>query len=159
MYCRKYHFKTPNSNLWGTLGVYLSSFTVSCVTLTNDLPECLQLTKPHMYADDTLLSTAAESTVEVLSWINQDLVNTRNWLLANKLIFNVTKTEHMFFGTSFRLPNLRVTIPVTLSDRQIKRVKQTKYLGVYLDENLKWDQQIDKVCTSVSRSISGLRQA
>ena len=99
------------------------------------------------------------STVEVLSWINQDLVNTINWFLANKLIFNVTKTEHMFLGTSFRLCNLGMTIPVTLGDRKIKRVKQTKYLGIYLDENLKWDQHIDKVCTGISRSISGLRQA
>ena len=41
---------------------------------------------------------------------------------------------------------------------QINRVKQTKYLGVCLDENLKCDQHIE-VCSNVSRSISGLRQA
>ena len=39
------------------------------------------------------------------------------------------------------------------------RVNNTKYLGVYLDENLKWDNHIDNLCTKESRSISGLKQA
>ena len=61
------------------------------------------------------------------------LVNTRNWLLANKLNVNVTKTEYnMFFGTGFRLSNVGVATQITLGDMQINRVKQTKYLGVYL---------------------------
>ena len=41
---------------------------------------------------------------------------------------------------------------------QINRVEQTKYVGACLDENLKFDQHIE-VCSKVSRSISGLRQA
>ena len=65
----------------------------------------------------------------------------------------------MFFCTSFRLSNLGVTILITLGDIKINRVKQTKSLGVYLDENLKWVQHIDKVGSKVSRSISSLRQA
>ena len=65
----------------------------------------------------------------------------------------------MFFCTSFRLSNLGVTILITLGDIKINRVKQTKYLGVYLDENLKWVQHNDKVGSKVSRSISSLRQA
>ena len=65
----------------------------------------------------------------------------------------------MFFGTYFRLSNLGKVSPVTIGDKQIKRVNNTKYLGVYLDENLKWDNHIDNLCTKVSRSISGLKQA
>ena len=36
----------------------------------------------------------------------QDLFNAGNWLVANKLSINVAKTEHMFFGSKFRLSNL-----------------------------------------------------
>ena len=96
----------------------------------NDLPECLQFTKPHMYADDTILNAAAESTIEVESRINQDLFNAGNWLVATKLSINVAKTEHMFFGSNFRLSNLGKTVPIFLGDKQIRRV--------HLDENLKW---------------------
>ena len=52
-----------------------------------------------------------------------------------------------------------MTILITLGDIQINRVKQTKHLGVYPEENLKWAQHIDKVGSNVSRSISSLRQA
>ena len=70
-----------------------------------------------MYADDTLLSTASELTLEVLSWINQDLINTTNWLLANKLSLHVTKPDYMLFCTSFKLSNLGVTILITPRDK------------------------------------------
>ena len=80
-------------------------------------------------------------------------------LLSNKLSLNVAKTEFMFFGTVFRLSNLGKNFPITIGEKEIKRVKNTKYLGVYLDENLTWDEHIDKLCSKVNRSISGLRHA
>ena len=50
----------------------------------------------------------------------------------------------MVFGTDFRLSNLEKVIPITIGDKQIKRVNNIKkYLGVYLDENLKWANHID----------------
>ena len=85
----------------------------------------------------------------------------------NSLQFNLCKNRSAysrintvcFFCTSFRLSNLGVTILITHGDIQINRVKQTKHLGVYPEENLKWAQHIDKVGSKVSRSISSLRQA
>ena len=71
---------------------------LSFLLYLNDLPERLQFTKPHTYADDTILSAAVESTIEVQSRINQDLFNVGNWLVANKLSINVAKTGHMFFS-------------------------------------------------------------
>lgn len=125
----------------------------------NDLPACLLHTKPHMYADDTILNAASKSTTELLFRLNEDLKNIRNWLLANKLRLNVTKTEYMFIGTNFRLSNLGKTLPITIGDKEIKRVKTTKYLGVHLDENLKWEEHIDNLCLKVNRTINGLKQA
>ena len=98
-----------------------------------------------MYADDTILSAASTSTTELQAKINHDLTNIKNWLLANKLSLNVTKTEYMVFGTDFRLSNLEKVIPITIGDKQIKRVNNIKYLGVYLDENLKWANHIDNL--------------
>ena len=104
----------------------------------------------------TLLNAAAISTSELHFKVNEDLENIRNWLLSNKLSLNVAKTEFMFFGTVFRLSNLG---KITIGEKEIKGVKSTKYLGVYLDENLTWDEHIDKLCSKDNRSISGLRHA
>jgi len=65
--------------------------------------------------------------------------------VGNKLSINVAKTEHMFFGSNFRLSSLEKTVPIFLGHKQIKRVKHTKYLGSYLDENLKWEEHIDNI--------------
>ena len=35
----------------------------------------------------------------------------------------------------------------------------SKYLGIHLDKNLKWNEHVDKLCSKVNRSISGLKQA
>ena len=125
----------------------------------NDLPGCLQHTKPYMYADDTLLSASSASTAELQNNVSRDLLNIKDWLLSNKLSLNVTKTEYMFLGTEFKLSNLGIVLPVKIGNQEIPRVKNAKYLGVHLDENLKWNEHIDKLCSKVSRSISGLRQA
>ena len=33
------------------------------------------------------------------------------------------------------------------------------YVGIHLDENLKWNEHVDKLCSKVNRSVSGLKQA
>ena len=64
----------------------------------------------------------------------------------------------MFFGSNFRLSNLGKTIPIFLGDKQINRVKHKKYLGLHSDENLKWEEDIDNMCSKIGLSINGLRQ-
>ena len=61
----------------------------------NDLPRCLNKTKPHMFADDTNLTASGYSVPKVQAAVNSDLENLRKWLIANKLSFNVAKTEFM----------------------------------------------------------------
>ena len=125
----------------------------------NDLPTCLLHTKPHMYADDTILSAASTSTSELENKLNNDLFSVRKWLLANKLSLNVAKTEYMLIGSHFRLSNLGKPHSIVIGDKKITRVKHTAYLGVHLDESLKWDEHINQLCSKISRAISGLRQA
>ena len=48
-----------------------------------------------MYADDTHLTYADNDICSLEASLNQDLLNINNWLLANKLTLNMTKTEFM----------------------------------------------------------------
>ena len=125
----------------------------------NDLPGCLLHTKVHMYADDTTLYSSSTSTAELYTKVNEDLNRVRDWLLANKLSLNVTKTEYMFLTTNFRLSNLGKDQAIKIGKNQIERVKSTKYLGVYLNENLKWSDHVNQLCSKVNKSIRALKQA
>ena len=65
----------------------------------------------------------------------------------------------MFLTTTFKLSNLGRDFPIKIGNNHVKRVQTTKYLGIHLDENLKWNEHVDKLCSKVNRSISGLKQA
>lgn len=56
------------------------SLSLSFLLYINDLSGCLSFTKPHIYADDTILNTASMSTIDIQVKMNEDLINVNEWL-------------------------------------------------------------------------------
>ena len=123
----------------------------------NDLSQCLKHSTARMYADDTNITTGT-SIREIVTHCNDDLNNISDWLKANKLSLNVTKTEYMFIGSDQNLDKLSDVPLLFLEDKAIKRVKATKSLGVHIDERLTWHEHIQNVSKKVGAGISGLRR-
>ena len=71
-------------------------------------------------------------------YMNQDLANVNEWLIANKLTLNHSKTEFMLIGSRQRLCTLQSAPNLTINGTPIKQVSQAKSLSVYVDENLSW---------------------
>ena len=109
-----------------------------------------------MYADDTKI-TSDKSLKKVIQSTNSDLSNIKQWLLANELSLNAAKTEHMFIGSDDNLNKIKNTSQIHIGGHVLKSVKYTKCLGVYIDEKLNWDKQIDRVSKNVSQAIAGLK--
>ena len=57
----------------------------------NDLPNCLSLGSPRVYADDTSVTFAAFDMLGLGTQINTELKSINLWLSANKLSLNVAK--------------------------------------------------------------------
>ena len=55
-----------------------------------------------MFADDTTLSLKGSNAVDLVEIDNQEIELVHNWLVANKLISNSSKTKWMFFTTSLK---------------------------------------------------------
>ena len=51
-----------------------------------------------MYADDTNLSFASDSFDVIEHNMNHDLANVKEWLIANKLTLNKSKSEFMLIS-------------------------------------------------------------
>ena len=60
----------------------------------NDTPNCLKSTSASMFADDTNLTASGNTITELHNKLNNDLENIHQWLVANKLTFNTSKTEY-----------------------------------------------------------------
>ena len=75
------------------------------------------------------------------------------WLLANKLLVNLTKTHVMLF--SFKRNNPKFSVQINNSELEEK--SETNFLGVHIDNKLTWKAHINYICNKVSKSIAILR--
>ena len=83
-----------------------------------------------MYADDTHLTYASDNVDNIQLHLNQDLENVHNWLRANKLTLNMTKTEFMLIGSRQRLSTLTESPTFAINDFEVSQVTTAKSLGV-----------------------------
>ena len=111
-----------------------------------------------MFADDTTLTAFGESVLDAKVAIDHDLANIKQWLSANKLSLNLVKTEYFFIGSRHTINNLFHAPRVHVGDIPIKRVKETKALGVYIDEFLSWNKHIEVISKKISSSIGAIRK-
>ena len=86
-----------------------------------------------MFADDTTLTACGKSLLKIESKINSDLANVNAWLLANKLSLNLVKTEYLLIGSRSKINNLTSEPNIVINNRPIKRVTETKSLGILID--------------------------
>ena len=64
----------------------------------NDLNKALKYCHTIHFADDTSLLLQNKKLKKMKKYLNTDLKNISNWLNANKIFLNASKTELLIFG-------------------------------------------------------------
>ncbi len=93
---------------------------------------------------------------ELESTINNDLYKVKEYFDTNKLSLNVPKYEFMLVGTYqslAKVPDIRIHI----NNEPLKQVTVSKYRGMKIDSNLKWDDHINAIIPKISSKIGILR--
>ncbi len=85
-----------------------------------------------MFADDTNLTYASYNIHEINHNFNEDLANVSEWLSANKLTLNQTKTELMLIGSRQRINTFQSTPLLAINNVPVKQVSHTKYSAYIL---------------------------
>ena len=124
----------------------------------NDFPTRLKYSRARMYADDTTISVAGNTTAQVETLMNADLISIKKWLESNKSTINVTKTEYILIGSSYKLESIIIPPNIMMGNEKIDRVKSSKCVGVHIDETLSWNHHTDYLSKKISRVIGGLKQ-
>nr|CAH7759623.1 unnamed protein product [Callosobruchus chinensis] len=114
----------------------------------NDLPQYISEGTPFLYADDTCIIISADH-VELLQHKIQVVIKEfDDWCYKNRLIINFNKTVTMEFHTKLKPPT---NINFNFHGALIKPSASTKFLGIFLDSHLSWDDHINAVCLKLSK--------
>ena len=84
------------------------------------------------------------SFIDIVLSLRIDLDSINEWLRANKLTLNVSKTKYVYIGTKALLYKL-AALDLCIAGESIEHASVFKYLGLQLNECLTVDFQIDKV--------------
>ena len=117
----------------------------------NDMPNAVPGEKLRLFADDTNLFVVSKTAKELNSLANIQLNKLNHWLLANKLHLSIEKTSYTAFPSSG--PPCLKDMEVRVENSKIQQVPCCKYLGVIIDEDLKWIKHIELVYNKLVKFI------
>jgi len=84
--------------------------------------------------------------------VNWELSKLSEWFRANKLSLNAVKSNFILFGHKQMSQNC-ADVNLFLDGNRLERVTSTKFLGVFLDEKLKWTQHLNHVAIKLARGL------
>ena len=111
----------------------------------NDLPNTSSILEYYTFADDT--ASVYQKKKSDTSTLNRELENLPPWLFSNKVLLNIPKSQAVHFGNS-------IQYEVKIHSEVIENHPSAKYLGLYIDRNLKFDDHIQNLLRKVSRHLS-----
>lgn len=99
-----------------------------------------------LYADDAVFMYSCDSPSELQEAMQHDLALLQKWLIINILTLNVQKTQYMLFGRAKTLHEFSLI----LNGEEIEKVSEFKYLGLHLDNRLRFDKHIQHIRKTIS---------
>lgn len=117
----------------------------------NDITASSKTLNFHLFADDTSIFYSHKNPKILQATMNTELTKVTNWLIANKLSLNVTKSNLILFQTSNRQSNEKITIKI--GNEVLGEKHFAKYLGVLIDSNLTWTSQIKYVHQKLTKGL------
>ena len=116
----------------------------------NDLPNVCAEAKFLLFADDTAILYSAPTVNKLQLLISRSFPEITLWLHANRLSLSTHKTFYQLYSPGGAgTPDL--SIPVR--GIHLKRSPTVRYLGVLVDEDLKFKSRINKVSGIISRNL------
>lgn len=126
------------------------------VLYINDIVNVINNCELQLFADDTILFIESEDVESVVQKINGDLVRLYKWLCSNSLSVNVNKTKVMILKSRYNLIDTYNHSDFLIDNKKIVQVKEFKYLGVVIDENLTFTNHADYIIKKVTKKINYL---
>ena len=120
----------------------------------NDIANSSSIAKFILFADDTSLFFESPTLSELNTLMNSEFKLIKNWMSANKLSLNISKTKFMVFSNSMKHQfNHENYIKLIIDKHTIENVSNFKFLGTWLDNNLNWKINTNEKCKKISQVL------
>ena len=125
------------------LGRYFFLLHINDISLISNFDSTL-------FVDDTCLMMADNNLKNLEHKVQIELKKVNSQLCQNKLSLNFSKTNYMILNKQ-PLKTCQCNFRIALNDITINRAHTVKYLGLFIDDNLKWTLQINYLSTQLAR--------
>ena len=123
----------------------------------NDIYRCSQIFDFYLFADDTNLLYSNKDLKDLETVVNDELIKVGDWLDANKLSLNTSKSNFVIFHPYQHKPDCTIQLEIYNNDLKesvpLEQKTFVKYLGILIDNNLSWKYHIDYISSKVSKGI------
>ena len=98
------------------------------------------------FADDTSVFMSHPQFDVLQDAFTNEVAKLIEWLQANKLVLNITKTNYMVFTNKFIDTD---DLIINIDTSRILRVSHVKFLGVIIDDSLTWKEHTGVICNKI----------
>ena len=121
----------------------------------NDIVEVVE-SDIRIFADDTFIYRKIDQLSTQI--LNSDLMKISQWAWQWKLVFNpdITKQAVEVIFSNKNIPS--DPLPLTFNNIPVKRVLETKHLGLILDSKINFKQHIDDKLDKANKGIGVMKQ-
>ena len=124
--------------------------TLLFLIYVNDITNASDVLKLVLFADDTNAFHSDFDKNNLVRTLNTELSKINEWINVNLLTVNLTKTHFLIFS---KRNVIQFEGNVMLNNNIVERKHETKFLGIIVDEKLKWDNHIQYISTKISKNI------
>ena len=122
----------------------------------SDLSNVINSANINVFADDVVIYSSNESITILKSNLQKTLDSVFEWYSTNKLMLSIEKCNIMLINSN-PFQQLK-DFTLNLGEKTLTKVESTKYLGLHLDDKLKWHEHLKSIATKVNINNARLRR-
>ena len=126
----------------------------------NDMPQFLTDSAELLYADDATLTASSKNIRTIEEKLNNNCQAASEWSHNNDMVVNAKKCNSMVLATRQRMARATsdTNLKININNEPIPSVDKTKLLGLHIDNNLTWKEQIKHIHNKIASNLYLLKQ-